>query len=70
MAGVEGNAVLLGDGRIEGRLHGVDGGGDEGEGEQSVGIKIVEEAVGGVLAIGEGRVLDEERKLVNVVWEW
>lgn len=62
VAGVEGDAVFVGDGGVEGGLHVVDGGGDEGGVEQGVGVEVVEEAGGVGLAVGEGGVLG--RRLV------
>ncbi len=47
VAGVERDAVGVGDGGVEGGLHVVDGLRDEVETEESVGVEVVEESCGG-----------------------
>ena len=53
MAGVERDAVAVGDGRVKSGLHVVDGLGDEVEGELAVGVEVVEGCPGAVPVVGE-----------------
>ena len=56
VARVEWDAVLVADGRVEGALHVVDGLRYEVERELAVGVEVVEQAVGVVGTVIEGRV--------------
>ena len=56
VARVERDAVLVADGWVEGALHVVDGLRHEVERELAVGVEVVEQAVGVVGAVVEGRV--------------